>query len=313
MQDHAHAEVAAGGEVSVAGEVAQAVGDQVAVVELHAAQHVRSAGDDQAGAGVDGQVGEGFGVAAVLAQVMLLPAGYVIGTGAFRAGVHVHHDHRGLPPGLPDERASGGQVQEVGVVGIGREGHERDLDPVRPDHGDLARQPGLGQARGVQRPDRLGLAGGAEVEGVVVRVVHDGEPGLPEVPRVGRRVPERETVRVLPRAALAGGRGGERAFQVAEHDLGPLVQGRLDRRQVGPRIRRQLGRVSQHRVTHRRDRHRSRRGGGHGRRAGSSRRPSREHQHDHRAAGPYRIPHAPQPSRRRCGYAVRPADETIVP
>src|ERR1700744_5956109 len=43
VQDRAQRELAGGPEVAVAGEVAEAVGDQMAVVELHAPQHVRAA------------------------------------------------------------------------------------------------------------------------------------------------------------------------------------------------------------------------------------------------------------------------------
>ena len=59
-------------EVVVAGEVAQAVGDQAAVVDLHPAQDVRAGAEHEVGAGVDRHVGERLGVAAVLADVGLL-------------------------------------------------------------------------------------------------------------------------------------------------------------------------------------------------------------------------------------------------
>ena len=164
---------------------------------------------------------ERFGVTTVLAEVVLIPAGHVGGAGALRAGVHVHGDDSRLLAGSPDQGPRCGQVQQVRGPGVGRERHERDLDPVRRDQGDLAGQPGLGQAGRMDGLDGLGLATGAEVEGVVVGIVEDREPGLPEVPRVTRRIPEREAARAAPGAALAGRRCGERAFEVAEDELGP--------------------------------------------------------------------------------------------
>ena len=186
VQDDAHVEVAVGGEVVIASEVADAVGDQVPVVELHAAHDVRAARDDQAGARVDRHVGERLGIAPVLAQVVLLLAGHVIGGRALRAGVHVDHDNARLVARLLDQILGGGQVEQAGVVVVRREGQERHLDPVGLDQGDLTGQPGLGQARRTDGRHGLGLSRGAEVEDVVVRVVEDGEPGGLEVLHVAR-------------------------------------------------------------------------------------------------------------------------------
>jgi hypothetical protein len=48
----------------------------VPAVELHAPQHMRAARDHEAGAGVDGEVGERLGVAPVRPEVILLrPSG----------------------------------------------------------------------------------------------------------------------------------------------------------------------------------------------------------------------------------------------
>ena len=70
-----------------AGEVAEAVGDQPAAVDLHPAQDVRARAEDQVGAGADRHVGELLGVAAILAEVGLLFAGDVLGVRALGAGV----------------------------------------------------------------------------------------------------------------------------------------------------------------------------------------------------------------------------------
>ncbi len=130
MKDHAHVEVALGGEVAVAGEIPDAVGDEMALVELHAPEHVRTACDHQAGAGVDRHVRERLGITTVLAEVILLVARHVIGIGALRPSVHVYDDDARLPDRSLDEYPRRGQVEEVGVVVVGRERQERDLDPV---------------------------------------------------------------------------------------------------------------------------------------------------------------------------------------
>ena len=146
--DDAHVEVALGGEVAVAGEVAEAVGDEVVLVELQAPEHVRAAGDHQAGAGVDRHVGERLGVTTVLAEVILFLAGHVVGA-------------RALPAWTS---------------------------------------------------------------------------GLLEITHISRRIPERETVPAPggPRTALTGRRRSERAFEIAEDNLGARVEDVLDRIEERP-------------------------------------------------------------------------------
>jgi hypothetical protein len=117
----------------------------------------------------------------------------MIGIGALGASVHIYDDNAGRTDRSFDEHPRRGQVEEAGVVVVGRERQERDPDPIRLDQGYLARQSGLGQARRVDRPNGLGLTRGTEVERVVIGVVEDGEAGRFEVTRVTRRIPERET------------------------------------------------------------------------------------------------------------------------
>ena len=202
VEDHAHGEVADGGEVSVVGEVAEAVGDEVALVKLHSAQHVRAARDHEAGAGVDGHVGESLRVAPVLAEEILLLTGHVVGVGTFGADVHVDDHDRGFQAGLLDQAAGGGEVEKIGVVGVGREGAEGDGDSTCVYQGDLARQPGLCHAGAMDRRHGLRLASRPEVERVVVGVVEDGEADLPQIAGVARGVTKGEAVG-RPRRGLA--------------------------------------------------------------------------------------------------------------
>src|SRR5260370_17469366 len=89
------------GEVAITGEVPQAVGDEMALVELQALEHVRAARDHQPGVGVDRHVRERLGTTTVLAEEILFPAGHVIGTSALRTGMPIHHDNTSLPPPSP--------------------------------------------------------------------------------------------------------------------------------------------------------------------------------------------------------------------
>jgi hypothetical protein len=152
------------------------------------------------------------------------------------------------PGGLPDQRAGGGQVEQARGVVVRRERHERDRDPLDGDAGDLAGQAGLDQAGRMNGPNGLGLARGTEVVEVVVGVVQHGEARLLEVTRVRRRGPEGEAVRARRAPALAGRGRGERAFQVAEDDLGTVPELRPHRPEVRARIRREIRRVAEHHV-----------------------------------------------------------------
>ena len=87
VEDRRGAEDARGVEVVEAAEVAEAVGDQAAAVDLHPAQDVRAGAEHQVGARAHRHPGELARVAAVLAEVVLLGAGDVLGAGALGAGV----------------------------------------------------------------------------------------------------------------------------------------------------------------------------------------------------------------------------------
>ena len=139
-----------------AGEVAEAVGDQAAAVDLHPAQDVRARAEDQVGAGFDRHMGEGLGVAAVLAEVDLLLAADMLGVGALGAGVDRDDDDVGFLAGLADQSPGGVEVGQRGGVRVGREAEEGDLAAAGLEDRDLARQAGLLDPGAVQRLDRLG-------------------------------------------------------------------------------------------------------------------------------------------------------------
>ncbi len=218
LEDPRHAGDPVGGEGVVADEVAQRVRDQPAAVPLHPAEHVRPAADDEVGARVDHCVREGDRVAAVLAEEPLRAALDVLVVGALAARVHRHDDEVGPLVGLADERLRGRDPEQALRPGIGREADDGDLGAADVDVRDLAGPAGREQPGLSQRCDRVRLAARAVVQRVVVREVHQGEPGVAEIGRVrGRRV-EGEAVRAR-RAALGRAAVGERALEVAEHDV----------------------------------------------------------------------------------------------
>ena len=79
MQDAGVGKCPDGREVVVRSEVPEAVGDEMTLVELHATQRVRAARNDKVSAVVDGGLGEGLRIAAVLADVVLGLTGDVVG------------------------------------------------------------------------------------------------------------------------------------------------------------------------------------------------------------------------------------------
>ena len=93
-----------GAERPVAGEVAEAVGDQPAAVPLEPAEDMRAVADDEVGAGVDDRVGERAQIAAVLAQVRLGAVRDVAAVVALGARMH-RHDDDVRPSGRPAARA----------------------------------------------------------------------------------------------------------------------------------------------------------------------------------------------------------------
>ena len=204
----------------VAGEVAQAVGDEVAAVELHAAQHVRAAGDHQAGPGVDGHLRERLRVAPVLAEVDLLLAGDVVGVRALgrRRACRRRRSGPSWRPSVISSRAAGTSVS-LADQSYGANATNATLIRCARTTVISPGSPVCAMPAGVDRPHGLLLPGRAEVERVVVGVVQHGEAGLLVVLRPGRRVAEGEAAAAVGAAALAAGRGGERALQVAEHDL----------------------------------------------------------------------------------------------
>ena len=142
MQHRADRGVGVQAERVVAAEVAEAVGDQVAVVPLEAAQHVRAGAHHQVGAGVDDAVGEGDRVTAVLAEEVLLARHDVPVAVTLAAQVLHHDDDLGVLLGLPDQRLGGRDVERVRVIRPGREAEQRDLDAVPGQVRDLAGPPG---------------------------------------------------------------------------------------------------------------------------------------------------------------------------
>ena len=151
----------------------------------------------------------------------------------------------------------------------------------------FSRQPRLCESGRVDRLDRLGLAGGAEVVGVVVGVVEDRETSVLQVLDEARRIPEGIAVLggIAPAvAALARRRRRERAFQIAEDDVGAAGELGLDRVEVGSRVGWVIVRsIPEHRVAHGCDRDRHRLGGGPG--GGSGARPNRRRRPERRRRG----------------------------
>ena len=92
---------AAGAEVVPAGEVAERVGDQPALVELEPAQHVRAGAEHDVGARVDRDAREVAAVAAVLAERGLRPARDVLLVRALGARVQERDDDVGLARRAP--------------------------------------------------------------------------------------------------------------------------------------------------------------------------------------------------------------------
>ena len=94
-QDGRRRERAAHHERAVAAEVPERVGDQLAAVPLHPAQHVRARADDEIGPRIDDRVRERERVAAVLTEEHLGAGDDVLVRDAFGAGVHRHDDDVG--------------------------------------------------------------------------------------------------------------------------------------------------------------------------------------------------------------------------
>ncbi len=147
MEDRTQGEVTDRGEVVVVHEVAEAVGDQVTVIELNASKHVRAARDDEAGAVIDGVVGEQIGVAAILAHVVLARPRHVVRVHTLSTRVHVDDDDLRALARLVDQDLRLRVVQEIVGVRVGCEVHEGHPDLAFANDGDLTGQSGLGDAR----------------------------------------------------------------------------------------------------------------------------------------------------------------------
>ena len=245
-----------GAEVPPAGEVAQRVGDQSAAVDLHPAQDVRARAQHEIGARGDRGVREAPQVAPVLAEGVLVPVGDVQPPGALGAAVEEHdHDRRPARRGA-HERADARGIVERRAPGVGGEAHERHGGARRVAHADLARRAGRADARAPQRRPGPAVAGGAEVERMVVGDVHEIDAGAAERRGVGRGRLEGKAVATVRAAALGRAAGAEGALVVDGRDVGP-AQHAGHRRQLGPAARRREAvRGPERDVAAPRDRHR---------------------------------------------------------
>ena len=126
---------------AAASEVPEAVGDEVSVVELHAAQHVRAVADHDVGTGIDHGVGEGPDVAAVLVVEDLRAIGGVRLVGPLGAHVRLDHDDVGLFLRLLHQFDVGRDVVDVVVGVVGREADDGHLRALDVEHGVGAGSP----------------------------------------------------------------------------------------------------------------------------------------------------------------------------
>src|SRR2546423_12775789 len=94
----------------VPGEVADAVRDQPALVELHRADHVRAVADDEVRAGVDHRVAERYRVTPVLPEEHLGPRLDMGAVGPFPAHVYLDDHDVGLASRLAYQLLAFGDV-----------------------------------------------------------------------------------------------------------------------------------------------------------------------------------------------------------
>ena len=113
--------------------------------------------------------------------------------------------------------------------GYGARADERDLHAACGDDLDLARKPVVVEVRAAERVHRLALRRRPVVHRVVVRDVHDREPGRPERLRRRRFGAEGEAAVDAVGSALRRAVDGEHALEVPEHEV--TVQVALDARE----------------------------------------------------------------------------------
>ncbi|CAI7626165.1 unnamed protein product, partial [Penicillium discolor] len=246
-----------GPEDAPAREVAQAVGDEAAAVELRTPDDVRTVPDHQIGAGVDGCVGERLRITPVLPEAVLGPPGDRVGLRSLGAHVRVDDDEVGLLRRRTHDLTDVTEVGDPVESPIRREADQGHGGLPHPRHDDLVPVPDGVHALRAQNGPRLVDALPAEVVTVVVRLIEHVEAAQR---RSGIRLAaEREAV-VAPAALVDAGVRRDHLLQVAGDDvLGEpgayLVEGR------SPAIRRDsVRRVVQQDVPDGADAHLSRAG-----------------------------------------------------
>ena len=151
-------------------EVAEAVGDEVAFIDLHGAADMRAVSIDEVGTVVDAEVREGAQVAAVFAEELLGALGQVYLILAFGTAVEGDdEDVAGVAQVAQDGAHLGSVLMAVGVAVVA-EGTKAISDVAALDEGRAAEffHAGIADADGIE--DRHGFLDpfGAEVLAVVV-------------------------------------------------------------------------------------------------------------------------------------------------
>ncbi len=240
LEDLAQGGLGGEAEPAVGAEIAHRVGDQVALVDLHPAQHVRAVAEDERRSGVDDGVSKGGKVAAILAEEQL---------GALR-------DVLGLVPSAPPwnetttmsafffasmtrRRASSSSLM-LGIPRLCPKPIKATFLPLESRYAVVASgssvpanlMPCL-RTRCVSRASSK-----PKSPGVIISDAHHVETGFLQILAVTRRRAKRKTPRRSGRAFARRAAIDERAFEIAKRD----VRGGEDRRhffkKIGPVIRR---------------------------------------------------------------------------
>src|SRR5262249_21985855 len=161
------------------------VGDQSAVVPLHAAQDMGPASDNKIGASPNDRVRERDRVAAVLTEEGLRARPHVAAVRAFRPRVPGPDHEGGLRVCAANETNGTGDVSQILIPWVRSEAQDGDANAALTEIGDLAGPAGVPKTLAVEGRERLGLSARSVVERVIVRQVQDGEAGAPQYPCVG--------------------------------------------------------------------------------------------------------------------------------
>ena len=209
-------------------EIAEAIGDELVVVELDATRHVGTVAVDDVGAEVDAPVGKLAERPAVLAQEQFLALRQVGGFGSFGSSVEAHHEDVYLRAQLAEDAHDVGGVGVSDGVGVVAEGAEAYFDAPRITilgnlHDGVFLPSGNACAADAQGVELL-LGGDdaleAEVVGVIVGHAQEVEAGF--LQQVGIRGGCAEGVADVRHLLLGLSAVAEGSLEVAGGDVGTL-------------------------------------------------------------------------------------------